>query len=257
MMRFCSLQSGSSGNCQYIAYKDTKILVDAGLNGKQTAIRLAQIGVDITEIDGILLTHEHSDHIAGAGVLARRHKIPVYARERTHLAAHPIIKDLGHGLRQVHGEDFFLKDLYIQSFPVSHDAVDPVGFAIYGGDKKISIITDTGFVPQEALEKTKESNLYFIESNHDKEMLWKGPYPMELKLRIAGAEGHLSNEDAGRYVLQQLQTGKEIVVLGHLSSDNNTEERAYETVETMLKEGRKECRLSLSHRHEHGEVFDL
>ena len=255
-MKFCSLQSGSTGNVQYIEYKDTKILVDCGLNGKQTASRLAMIGVNIDDIDAILITHEHADHICGAGVISRRHDIPIYATAKTHGAAATTIKDIGkHNRRFIEGE-FTIKDLFIKPFATSHDAIDPIGFAIYG-NKKISIITDTGFVSEEAFEATKGSTLFFVEANHDLNMLEYGPYPLHLKRRIASTEGHLSNVACAEFLIKNIDKKTKQIVLCHLSHDNNNEVLALMTVKNMLTDAGIDLPICISHRDAIGELIEL
>ena len=255
-MKFCSLQSGSTGNVQYIEYKNTKILVDCGLNGKQTAARLAMIGVNIDDIDAILITHEHVDHVSGAGVISRRHDIPIYATEKTHEAAANIIKDIGrHNRKFIEGE-FNIKDLFIKPFRTSHDAVDPVGFAIYG-NKKISIITDTGCISEEAMEATKGSALFFVEANHDLNMLAYGPYPEHLKERIASSEGHLSNLACAEFLIKNIDKKTKQIVLCHLSHENNNEVLALMTVKNLLADAGIDLPICKSHRDAIGELIEL
>lgn len=255
-MRFCSLQSGSSGNAQYIEYKDTKILVDSGLNGRQTANRLTEIGVNIDDIDAIILTHEHVDHISGAGVISRRHDIPIYATADTHIAANPIIKDIKNHNRKIIDGEFQIKDLYIKPFAASHDAIDPLGFAIYGSSK-ISIITDTGYVTDEALLNSKNSELFFIESNHDLSMLEFGAYPHHLKERIKSEYGHLSNNACAEFLIQNIGENTKYIVLCHLSHDNNDEVLAHITVKNLLHDAGIELPIYVSHRDRIGEVIVL
>lgn len=255
-MRFCSLQSGSSGNAQYIEYNDTKILVDSGLNGKQTATRLTEIGVNIDDIDAILLTHEHIDHISGAGVISRRHDIPIYATYKTHIAAAPIIKDIKNHNRKIIEGEFYIKDLFVKPFNASHDAVDPIGFAIYGSSK-ISIITDTGYVNEDAIYETKNSDLFFVESNHDLNMLEFGPYPFHLKERIKSEFGHLSNVDCANFLIDNIGENTKYIILCHLSHDNNEEVLAQTTVKNLLHDVGIDLPVLVSHRDRIGEVITL
>lgn len=255
-MIFCSLQSGSCGNAQFIQYKNTKILIDAGLNGKQTALRLAAIGVNIDDLDAIILTHEHIDHISGAGVISRRHHIPIYANEATHEASHNIIKDIGKENRRFFDGEFYIKDLFIKPFSIMHDAVDPVGFAIYG-NKKISVITDTGIITDTMKEESRHSHLYYIEANHDPNMLEYGSYSRTLKNRVKGEYGHLSNMDAGEFLIEASSNKLSHAVLGHLSYENNNEHLCYETVNELLNRAGLELDLSISHRDACGKLIDL
>lgn len=255
-MRFLSLQSGSAGNCQLIESKRTRILVDCGLTGKETAGRLSAFGIDIASIDAVLITHEHRDHTSGVGVIARRHRIPVYANAPTHAASHAIIRDLG-DLRKTFDGAFVLGDLQVTPFAVSHDAAAPVGFVFDDGTRKVSIITDTGSAGDEILSATRDSDLYYIESNYDPAMLLDGPYPYHLKVRVMGEYGHLANEDAGAFLLRSALHGHERAILAHLSGHNNTESIAYRTVETMLRDAGNPCRLHMSHRYTPGEMIEL
>lgn len=255
-MRFCSLQSGSSGNAQYIEYKDTKILVDCGLNGKQTANKLNEIGVNIDDIDAILLTHEHIDHISGAGVISRRHDIPIYANYKTHIASTPIIKDIKNHNRKIIDGDFYIKDLFIKPFSTSHDAAEPIGFSIYGS-KKISIITDTGYVTEETIDETNNSDLFFVESNHDLNMLEFGAYPLHLKERIKSEYGHLSNIDCANFLIDNIGENTKYIILCHLSHDNNNEVIAKITVKNLLNDAGIDLPIFVSHRDRIGDVIKL
>ena len=250
-VKFCSLSSGSCGNVSYIEYKDTKLLVDAGLNGVTTENALKEIGVDIKDIDGVVLTHEHRDHVQGAGILSRKYGLKIYANEKTYLASLPRIGSVKESMVHVFDGDFEIKDIGIKPFKIYHDAYDPVGLAIYTGSKKVSILTDTGLVDDEIKDAIKDSDIYYIESNHDTEMLERGPYSYYLKNRVRSNEGHLSNMQAADLIKNSLKDKNELVFLAHLSHENNTEKLAYVTVyRELLKSGRKaeDFRLRVTHR---------
>ena len=228
-MKFCSLYSGSHGNCIFLGTDHTKILIDAGMNAKHIENALAAIGENPKEISTILLTHEHMDHIQGAGVFARKHKTPIYATFATWEAAAPCIGPLVEQQRFGFNPSdglFQIGDFQVQSFSISHDAADPVAYTFYAADRQISIVTDLGFVSQEIRTFVHGSDAVLLESNHDKEMLTKGPYPWPLKQRVRGPQGHLSNEEAAEFALELVQDGTKIIFLGHLSQNNNTPELA-------------------------------
>ena len=235
-IKFCSLSSGSSGNCQYIETDKIKIIVDSGFSGKKTKELLNSIDVDPKDLDAILITHEHIDHIKGAGILSRRYDIPIYANMETWAGMEDKIGAIDlKNIKTFSTEKFFdLKDLTIYPVSTFHDAKEPVGYILFYKGVKISIVTDTGFISDNILEKIRDSNLYFLESNHDEFMLKEGLYPWHLKRRILSANGHLSNEDAGNTLAQILKGQGEKVLLAHLSQDNNVPELAISTVTDIL-----------------------
>ena len=237
-MRFSILASGSSGNSILIETERTKVLIDAGLSGKQIEGRLQGVGVNPTSLDAILVTHEHSDHIKGVGVLARRYQIPVYTHEKTWRELDRLIGEIPEDQRFIFddGEVRHFADLDIESFGTSHDAAYPMGFCFHHGQKKLSLATDLGYVSQKIKDKIKDSHVYIFESNHDVEMLRMGHYPWNIKRRILSDVGHLSNEDAGIALCDVLGGNKEKVYLSHLSKDNNMMELARLTVKNILDE---------------------
>lgn len=253
-IKFCSLSSGSSGNCQYIETENSRILIDAGFSGKRIEHLLELIGVHPSSIDGILVTHEHIDHSLGVGILSRRYDIPIYANANTWIGMHPTIKAIKEKNTKIFktNGNFDIKDIGIHPIGVFHDALEPVGYIIYNGKTKISILTDTGRITEEIRNEIKDSNLYFIESNHDLRMLREGSYPWSLKKRIMSTHGHLSNDDAGLILGDVLSGSGEVVLLGHLSQDNNLPELAYNTVrESILNQGidvDNDISLNLSYR---------
>lgn len=262
-IKFCSLSSGSSGNCQYVESKNTRILIDAGFSGKRVEELLTSIKVCPTSLDGIIVTHEHGDHIKGVGVLSRRFNLPVYANANTWLGMKEGIGKLKEeNIKLFETEKFFnIKDLEIFPIKIYHDAIEPVGFIISYNKKKISIITDTGWVSNRIINKIKGSDLYLLESNHDVFMLREGLYPWHLKRRIMGEKGHLSNDDAGRVLGRVLEENGEIVLLGHLSKDNNIPELALDTVKnSLLSQGlnvNKYINLGLSYRNKATRLFHI
>ncbi|NMW85695.1 MBL fold metallo-hydrolase [Peptoniphilus sp. AGMB00490] len=261
-MKFCSLASGSSGNCQYIEYKDTKIIIDAGLSGKKIEDNLEKIGVKANEIDAILVTHEHIDHIKSVGVLSRRHNIKVFSNMMTLEGMLPVVKKLDPKNTFIfeNGKSFTFKDLEIMPISTFHDCASGCGFVVTG-DKKISLLTDTGWVNADAMEKMDDSELFYLESNHDVDMLINGSYPYPTKQRILSTKGHLSNENAAEVLSMLLKKKKEKILLGHLSSDNNLPEVALKTVKDLLsvehKEDNIDYTIDVAPRFLPSKVFEL
>ncbi|MBR2822299.1 MAG: MBL fold metallo-hydrolase [Clostridia bacterium] len=228
-MYFCPLFSGSSGNALFCQYGYTRLLIDAGKPGRAIEEALRSIGVDPGTLSGILVTHEHSDHIQGVGVLARRHGLPVYATSGTWLGMEGKIGKIPPELRREFyaGRDFYLGDLGVVSFPIPHDAQEPVGFRLYGGNLSVSTATDLGCFTREVYDQIAGSSLILLESNHDPDMLRRNPhYSSALKARILGERGHLSNESCAKALRALVNAGTGTVLLGHLSGENNTPELA-------------------------------
>lgn len=259
--KFCSLSSGSSGNCQYVETDNIRILIDAGMSGKKVEELLSDIDVLPNTIDAILVTHEHIDHTKGVGVLSRRYDIPILANEGTWSGMEKTIGNIKeYNIKTFNtGKEFELKDLGILPFDISHDAYEPVGYSIYHKNKKISVITDTGWVNEDMKEYIKGSSLYLIESNHDLEMLKVGKYPWPLKKRIMGEKGHLSNDDAGKIISEIVSGNGEIALLGHLSQENNFPLLAYKTVKNILEDSgidiHTDITLDLTHRDKVSKVY--
>lgn len=222
-MKFCSLSSGSNGNCQYIETDGARILIDAGLSGKRIEELLKTIEVDPASLDAIFVTHEHLDHSCGVGVMSRRYDIKVFANLNTWKAMEKTVKKIKHDNINVFENDktFIYKDLIINPMRTFHDCVEGSGFIINKGNKKISLLTDTGWINTEMKEKMEGSQLFFIESNHDEEMLLNGSYSWALKQRILSNRGHLSNLNTADVMKDMIKKRREIVLLAHLSQDNN------------------------------------
>lgn len=240
-MRFVSIASGSSGNCIYAGTEHTHILVDAGISAKRIEQGLFEVGLKPSELSAICITHEHSDHVKGLGVLARKYEIPIYATEGT-LREIRKIKSLGEYpeelLTPVRPDvDFFVGDLTVKPFHIDHDAADPVAYRIQSETKAVAVATDLGHFNQYTIDHLLELDAVLIESNHDLRMLETGPYPYYLKRRIMGDFGHLSNENAGRLLDCILSDRLQHILLGHLSKENNLPELAYETVKLEVDEG--------------------
>lgn len=263
MIRFCSLYSGSSGNAIFLSAGKTKILVDAGLSGKKITEALVSIGEKPTELSAILVSHEHSDHIRGAGIVSRKYDIPIYANENTWAAMEHSIGpvSLENKMYFNTGKEFEIGNVLVNPFPIPHDAAEPVGFNFLANNSKITTATDIGHMNKKLLECIEGSDLLLIESNHDIEMLKVGSYPWHLKKRILGDQGHLSNEMAGKAVAHLAEKGTRCFFLGHLSHENNFPELAYETVRNILKEKNidieRDISLSVALRDRVGKVVEI
>lgn len=251
---FLSLISGSSGNASLIKNENTTILIDCGLSAKRLCELLKNIDVDPADIDALLITHEHSDHITGAGVMSRRFDIPLYATENTHQAMNiGPIKDYNTKIISPDMQ-FEIGKFTIKPFCISHDATNPVGYTFNDGNLKYSIVTDTGIITDSILESVYGSDYVMLEANHDVDMLMYGEYPFNLKKRIASDIGHMSNDYAAQAALKLLEGNTKNIMLSHLSNNNNTPEIAYKTVETALtKYGAKvgnDINLCVANRYE-------
>lgn len=239
MLKFCPLFSSSSGNSVYIGDRDGGILTDVGRSAKQTDLMLAEIGVDVSSIKGIFITHEHTDHVNGLSVFAAKHNIPVYASAGTLLALkRKNILNAKHIDIAINTDEISIAGLSVKPFKTSHDCADGRGYVITGCDgiTKAAVATDTGFVSSELLSTITGSKLVYIESNHDVDMLRSGPYPYTLQKRILSDIGHLSNDACADALCALVNKGTTHVILAHLSQENNTEQLAYDTSVTKLLE---------------------
>lgn len=232
-MEISALASGSSGNCFFISHQNEAILIDAGISAKQAINRLLAIGGNPEKIKAIFITHEHSDHIRGSDVLARKLKIPIFATKAT---AQKGFLCSDKSLINLIDKNTILKigNLKIESFSKSHSAADPVSFNIYA-NKKVSVITDAGHACDNIKKHVSNCNFLFIESNHDEEMLENGPYPIYLKKWIKSDDGHLSNRQAAQCIKKYASAKLEKIILSHLSSTNNTPQIALSTFKEILK----------------------
>lgn len=255
------LASGSSGNAIFISGGKTKILINAGLSGKEIEKRLAKIGVYGDELDAIVVTHEHLDHIKGVGVLSRRYDLPVYANEPTWKGAEKQLGQIADKNCRFFKGDFMIGDLGISPFPVPHDANAPVGFIISCGNRRIGQATDMGYVTEEVEDCLKGLDFLVIESNHDLEMLMNGSYPWPLKKRIHGENGHLSNDDTADLLPRIIGDNFPRILLAHLSKDNNIPALAYITVKNSLEDHGftigKDLLLDIAYRDRPTELFKV
>ena len=237
-IRYISVASGSSGNCHYIEKSKTKILVDAGLSGKKIAEHLKEHCVEVDTLQGIIVTHEHIDHIKGAGIISRRFDVPIYATEKTWDSMEKSLGKIKPENKRVFTpyEKFSIGDIEINPFSTSHDAVDSCGFSLSDGKNKLSIATDLGYVTEEVIQYLSNSELVVLESNHDVEMLKVGSYPYYLKQRVLSDVGHLSNVAAGDIATRLVKLGTKAILLAHLSQENNLPILAYQTVASIMEQ---------------------
>lgn len=230
-MFICPLFSGSKGNSTFIANDDTAILVDVGMSAKAIGYALQNVSAGYENINAVLITHEHIDHIRAISVISRRYDVPIYANEDTWAAILNMksFNDIPTKNRILFDGDFYVGSIAISPFKISHDTADPVGFSLYSNNKKAVVVTDTGHFTKDALAAAMGADACVIESNHDVHMLQNGPYPVVLKNRIMSRKGHLSNADSAQVITQIIQSGCRNFSLAHLSQDNNTPEAAFDS----------------------------
>lgn len=264
-MRICSIASGSSGNCIYIGSERTHILIDCGISGKRVVQGLTDLGIDPSEIDAVLVTHEHSDHIKGLGVISRKYGLPVYTSEKTfkQTLKMPGIGEVDKDLLTAVTADkvFEIGDLQIYPFRISHDAADPLGYRVYCGKKSAAVATDMGTYDEYTIRQLLGLDTILLESNHDVNMLEVGRYPYPLKRRILSDRGHLSNVMAGNLLNEILHDEMKHIILGHLSAENNYPALAYETVCYEVTKGDNpycaaDFDISVAKRDEPGQVIE-
>ncbi len=233
-MRLCSIASGSSGNCIYVGSDNTHLLVDTGISKKKIDAGLKELDIKGEELDGILITHEHSDHIQGLGVFSRKYEVPIYATPGTieGIENYAPLGRMPEGLlHPIHtDESFILGDIKIDPFRISHDAKEPSGYRMNCCGKSVAVATDLGIYDEYTVSKLKSLDAVLLEANHDIHMLEVGSYPYYLKRRVMGDKGHLSNEVSGRLLCDILHDNLKHILLGHLSKENNYAKLAYETV---------------------------
>lgn len=236
-LRFSPLFSGSSGNAIYVGCGETHVLVDAGLSGTRIANELDKIGIHPSQLAAILVTHEHSDHCSGVGVLARKYHLPVYATAGTWAGMESKIGAVEAQLRceMAPGADFYLGELNVMPFATPHDANEPVGLCFECGGARFAIATDLGCPKKGWMSAVRGADAVLLESNYDPDMLQAGSYPYELKRRILSTKGHLCNDDAGACAVELVKAGAKHIILGHLSKENNFPELARRCTEDALR----------------------
>lgn len=240
-MDFFSVASGSSGNCICLGSDQCHVMIDAGISGKRIEEGMNTYDYTTSDMDGVLITHEHSDHIQGLGVVARKYGLPIYATKGTADAilqsssVGKIDPSLFHVIEA--GKTFFIGNLEIYPMSISHDAADPVAYLVSDGRHRVGVVTDLGYYDADIVSNMEGLDALLLEANHDIHMLQVGTYPYPLKQRILGERGHLSNETSGQLLGQILHDGMQHILLGHLSKENNYDELAYETVRLEISLG--------------------
>ena len=251
-MRYCSIASGSNGNCYYVAKGDDAVLIDVGINTKHVELRMQRLGIDSSSIKAIFITHEHTDHIRGLSVFCKRYQIPVYITagsykgSRLHLPEE-LVNIIPPNAKVQIGS------LYVMGIPKYHDAKEPCSFVVSDGEVNVSILTDLGRGCDNVKYVVQHSDVLLLESNYDEEMLDRGRYSYFLKNRIRGGWGHISNETALQLFLEHRSSRLKHLILGHLSAENNTVEKVWETFEPHCSD----TKLSIASRHEESELFDF
>jgi phosphoribosyl 1,2-cyclic phosphodiesterase len=237
-LRFCILASGSTGNATIVANDEVCLLIDAGLSAKKLEQLMKEREVEGRELQAILVTHEHSDHIKGLGALARKYKLPIYANANTWNEIDRQLGEIEDDQRRIMatGETVEFGSIRVESYAISHDAAEPVGYVFYEDDMKLSLATDLGYVSPKVKEKISDSDVLIIESNHDVGMLRMGRYPWNVKRRILGDTGHLSNDAAGDALCELATDRTKRVYLAHLSRDHNMLDLAKLTVHNILQD---------------------
>jgi len=257
-IRFSVLASGSSGNACYIESDNAKILIDAGLSAREIERRLEQVGVVTASLDAIVITHEHLDHIRGAGPLARRYDLPLYINRKTLESGRRKLGKLPLPVVIETGQTLTIKDIDVETFTKCHDAADPVGIVLSLNGVRIGLATDLGRSTRLIEDRLKGCHALILEFNHDPLMLEQGPYPLHLKKRIKGRDGHLSNEQAGDLLQAICHDNLKQLVLAHLSEINNHPKKAFQEAAAVLKHcGLAETDISISKQDESGPMIEL
>ncbi len=251
----CMLASGSKGNAIFVSNGLTSILIDAGLSGIEIERRLESKCLDPVDLDAIIVSHEHADHIQSVGVLSRRFDLPVYINKKTQQVVSQRIGNISNIINFECGLSFEIKSLTLHPFSTSHDAEDPAGFTIRQKETKIGIATDLGIATSVVREHLKDCSLLILEANHDPAMLADGPYPWPLKQRIKGRTGHLSNEDSKKLLKEVRHDGLEHVILAHLSETNNTPQKVLSAFGQDMDHGN--TKLSVAIQDRCGDLFYL
>lgn len=253
-MKFCTFASGSSGNCSFLTQGETKILIDAGISMRRIKTSLATLDHIIDELNGIFITHDHSDHISALKMLLKYYEIPIYATWDTYLG---IIRYYPEATGRINilkaGESMTLGEMEILPFATPHDAPGSVGYRVNAGDKSFALVTDIGFCSSNVLNAVQGSDTVVLEANHDVAMLMNGPYPYYLRERILSKYGHLSNCDCGHFAVSLAESGTQRIILAHLSDKNNTPELAKHEVSRAL--AGMDVELLVAPAKEMGEVY--
>ncbi|MBW1709018.1 MAG: MBL fold metallo-hydrolase [Deltaproteobacteria bacterium] len=255
-MRFCVLSSGSKGNATWVEAEGSALLVDAGLSGKEIERRMAIAGLSPEKLSAILVSHEHRDHISGVGIMARRYNLPVYINKLTLAQCQTHLKKVRVNLFRT-GTEFDLGPISIHPFSISHDAADPVGFIFGNNGDTLGLATDLGTATKLVRARLSKCKAMVIESNHDPEMLINGPYHWDLKRRVQGRRGHLSNDAAAELLNDVVHQGLKRVVLAHLSEVNNEPELALARASFVLNSCQSRFHLEVACQDKPSRVFEI
>ena len=254
-MKVCVLASGSKGNCTYVETEHVKLLIDIGTTSLYAERKLKEIGVDPKEIDGILVTHTHTDHISGIRVFIKKYHTKLYLTSKIYEELNLLFPVFQY---EIVKENLILRDLTVEIFKTSHDAPDSNGYILSSHGESAVYITDTGYINIKNHSRLKNKNLYIIESNHDVEMLMNGNYPYNVKQRILGDVGHLSNKDCSNYIIKFMGEKTKNIILIHLSEENNTPEKALETLnDTLIKKQKKIDHIYVASQTERTELIEV
>ncbi|ABA88578.1 metal-dependent hydrolase, beta-lactamase superfamily [Syntrophotalea carbinolica DSM 2380] len=254
-MQVCLLASGSKGNAIYVETAESRLLIDAGLSAREIGRRLQVIGAEPERLDALLVTHEHRDHCCGLGPVARRWNVPVHVHQATHEAL-PGVGKLPSTVTFDSGDTFRLRDIEVQTVPITHDAVAPTGFILSTSAGKIGIVTDLGLATRLVADRFKGCRVLVLESNHDEDLLRDGPYPWHLKQRVRSRHGHLSNNEAAQLLRDLHWDGLEAVFLAHLSETNNTPQLAEACARGVLEEqGASSTQLFIGSQNKPSDCF--
>lgn len=261
MFQTSVLASGSKGNCTLIRTKSTKILVDAGTSGKKIWEAINKIGADQNKISGLIISHDHSDHIKGAGIVCRKLNIPLYISRLSYESCLHKLGKLPAGVEHfIIGKSFSIGDICIDTIPSKHDAIDGCNFVFTSKNmpgRKLTLATDLGESSRYLLVKMKNSTSIILESNHDIQMLLNGPYPPPLKQRVKGQQGHLSNNQAVEVIAEVIHPKLTNIILAHLSEENNKPSLAFTTMEHYLKKINHSLKLLVADQCEPTEIIDI
>lgn len=259
----CSFASGSSGNCYAVRSEESAILIDVGISGKRVFEGLDSIGIDREQIQGILITHEHTDHVKGLRIVTKKNpNWTVFSNEETGYRIADCVSS-GNLVTFTNGDAFLIGDIKVKPISISHDAANPVGYSLFHRGMQITLLTDSGFVNQEMQEALATADIIVLEANHDVNMLKMGRYPWSLKQRVLGYNGHLSNEVAAEALVQSLNVDGKFrrVYLAHLSKENNFPQLAFQTVKNILEESDyyigKHLSLQVFERDKPSDIFEI
>jgi len=234
-LKIASIASGSNGNCYYLGNDDDAILIDAGISAKQIAERMTRLGLSLSKLRGVFISHEHSDHIRGIDVFSRKYSVPVFMTQKTYVSYDHVIRDTLLNFFSP-GEQVQLGNICVHPFLKSHDAVEPCSFSVSSRSRNVAVMTDIGLQCENVIDHIRNADAIFLESNYDDQMLKTGTYPAYLKKRIASDVGHLSNTQAALLTLEHASARLRHIFLSHLSANNNTPELALRTFMRLMEQ---------------------